>query len=208
MNRLIVILLFGIITGCQSSDNRGDQQERRAVTKVTTTSTEEIDGMSIYQLGSSWTTQDGREITFQDLEGEVLVVVMIYTSCQSACPRLVADMKDIHSRVSASITNGVRYVLVSIDPTRDTPEKLKKFSADNLMNDPSWLFLQGTEESVREFANVVAVRYAEISPVDFSHSNIISVFDSRGVMRHQQEGLAVDYSATVESVVSLAANSR
>ena len=186
-------------TGCGKQTNTNDAATGD---QATVTRAEEIDDMSIYQLTTQWKTQDDEAITFEDLKGEVLVVVMIYTSCQSACPRLVEDMKNIESKVSASVPSGVRYVFVSIDPTYDTPERLKAFSIENGMEDSRWLFLQGTEESVREFANVVAVRYDRISPIDFSHSNIISVFDQRGVMLHQQEGLVTDYTGTIETVVN------
>lgn len=200
MRRFIpAFLIVLLITGCDRPGNSDSPPESE---QATITQAEEIDGMSIYQLTTRWKTQDGDEITFQNLKGEVLVVVMIYTSCQSACPRLVEDMKAIESKVSASVSSGVRYVLVSIDPKYDTPERLKAFSIENDMEDSHWLFLQGTEESVREFANVVAVRYDRISPVDFSHSNIISVFDRRGVMLHQQEGLTTEYRETVETVLN------
>lgn len=199
---ILMILSIALPTACGQQHNGNDTSEQPTDTGVTTTQEEEIDGMSIYQLTTSWNTQDGDRITFKDLGGEVLVVVMIFTSCQSACPRLVDDMKTIESKVSPSVSKGVRYVFVSIDPTYDTPERLKAFSMKNGIADPQWLFLQGTEEAVREFANVVAVRYTRISPIDFSHSNIISVFDPRGVMVHQQEGLASNYQQTVEAVIA------
>lgn len=197
-----VFLSLILIVGCNSSSNETDHTSEGEDNAIVTEAGE-FDGMSIFQLTSDWKTQDDKEIEFKDLRGDVLVVVMIYTSCQSACPRLVADMKDIESRISPTAPEGVRYVLVSIDPKTDTPERLKKFSIENDMSDSKWLFLQGTEESVREFANVIAVRYARISPIDFSHSNIISVFDQRGVMRHQQEGLNVSYDQTVQTVLGL-----
>lgn len=199
---LPAILIVILMTGCDRQSVTNNTDSTPAGDQATVSRAEEIGDMSIYQITTRWKTQDGDEITFQDLNGEVLVVVMIYTSCQSACPRLVEDMKTIESKVSASIPSGVRYVFVSIDPTYDTPDRLKAFSIENGMDDPRWLFLQGTEESVREFANVVAVRYDRISPIDFSHSNIISVFDQRGVMVHQQEGLVTDYKETIETVVS------
>ena len=200
MRRFLQATLIAIlITACGRQENASTPP---VVDQATVTGAEEIDDMSIYQLTTSWRTQDNDEITFKDLNGEVLVVVMIYTSCQSACPRLVEDMKSIESKVSASIPSGVRYVFVSIDTTYDTPERLKAFSIEDGMDDHRWLFLQGTEESVREFANVVAVRYDRISPIDFSHSNIISVFDQRGVMLHQQEGLVTDYKGTIDTVVA------
>jgi protein SCO1/2 len=161
------------------------------------------DGMSVFHLPSEWTNQDGKQIAFKDLKGEVLVVVMIYTSCQAACPRLVADMRSIEKKVGKAGNKKVKYVLVSIDPETDTPERLKSFAKENEMDGEQWLFLRGTEDNTLEFANVLAVKYKEISPVDFSHSNIISVFDENGIMQHQQEGLGVDNKETVEKIIAL-----
>ncbi len=162
--------------------------------------------LSILQLEGKWNTQQGESIELKDLRGEVLVIVMIYTSCKAACPRLVADMRSIEKKVGAKVSEGVRYVLVSIDPQTDTPARLKTFAADNKMQDPKWLFLQGTTDGVLDFANVLAVKYKKISPMDFSHSNIISVFDAEGVLVHQQEGLSVNNAQTVQAIIKLASS--
>ncbi|ELR70766.1 hypothetical protein C900_03374 [Fulvivirga imtechensis AK7] len=138
------------------------------------------------------------------MQGNVLVMVMIYTSCQAACPRLVADMRNIESKVKGKVSADIRYILVSIDPETDTPARLKSFSKENLMNGDQWLFLRGTEENTREFANVLAVKYKKISPMDFSHSNIISVFNQQGELVHQQEGLGVDNKEIIEAIIELA----
>lgn len=197
------ILITLLIVGCGQKGNHADTP---AEDKAIQSSPEEMSDLSIYQLTMPWKTQEGEEITFQDLSGEVLVVTMIYTSCQSACPRLVEAVKTIESKVSASASSGVRYVFITIDPTYDTPERLKEYSIKKDMEDSRWLFLQGTEESVLEFANVVAVRYDRISPIEFSHSNIVTVFDQHGVMLHQEEGLNADYQKTIEAVVSALAD--
>ncbi len=196
---LPAILIAILVTACEK---KGNQDNVPAGDEVKLSSPEEINDMSIYQLTMLWKTQNGDEITFQDLKGDVLVVTMIYTSCQSSCPRLVAAVKDIESKVAASVPSGVRYVFITIDPEYDTPERLKEYSIKNEMEDSRWLFLQGTEESVMEFANVVAVRYERISPIEFSHSNIVTVFNKHGVMVYQQEGLATDYKGTVEAIVN------
>lgn len=136
----------------------------------------------------------------KDLKGKVLVMVMIYTSCKSACPRLVADMRHIEERIPENLKDKVQLVLVSIDPTVDTPKRLKDFSIENKMNNNQWLFLRSTEENTREFAAVLAVNYKKISPIDFSHSNIISVFNADGELAFQQEGLGVSYDETVSKI--------
>ncbi|SRX75799.1 SCO family protein [Aequorivita antarctica] len=165
---------------------------------------DEIPEMSIYNLPSHWTSQNDEKIELKDLQGKVVVMVMIYTTCKAACPRLVADMRNIEKQIPDEKKDDVQYVFVSIDPETDTPERLKAFAKENEMEDEKWLFLRGTEGDTREFAAVLAVNYKQISPMDFSHSNIISVFDQNGEMVHQQEGLGVDNKETVKAIIDLA----
>jgi len=163
-----------------------------------------ISELSIYNLPSVWTTQNNEEIELKELQGNVLVMVMIYTSCQAACPRLVADMRAIEAQIPKTKKDNVTLILVSIDPLTDTPQRLKDFAITNDMDSPSWLFLTGSEEDTREFAAVLAVSYKKISPMDFSHSNIISVFNQKGELVHQKEGLGVNNEETVEKIIELA----
>ena len=64
---------------------------------------ENIDPDSIFNLQSSWEKPDGTKIKLEELKGKVLTMVMIYTSCKTACPRLTADMKDIEAKVGNRI---------------------------------------------------------------------------------------------------------
>ena len=192
------LLVLLAISSCTQSD--------KANSKDLGSKKDSISSKSIFNLTSKWKTEEGKEIVLRDLKGKVLVVVMIYTSCKSACPRLVADMQNIEKKVPKAIKDEVQYILVSIDPKTDTPERLKAFAITNKMDGEEWTFLQGNENSVREFANVLAVKYKEISPIDFSHSNIISVFDRDGDLKNQQEGLGVDNEITIETILKTAAN--
>ena len=159
-----------------------------------------ISDLSIYNLPSKWTNQNGKNIEMKEMRGKVLVMVMIYTSCKAACPRLVADMRNIESRLPKSIKDHVKLVLVSIDPEVDTPKRLKEFAIANKMDGNQWEFLRSTEANTREFAAVLAVNYKKIAPLDFSHSNIISVFNSEGELTFQQEGLDVNSDETVKKI--------
>lgn len=199
MKKLLIV--FGaILLITASCNNQEAKQEEKEVVSVE--DNQEISDLSIYNLPAKWTTQDGNDIEMKDLKGDVLVMVMIYTSCKSACPRLVADMRNIESRVPKNTKNKVKYIMVSIDPTVDTPETLKAFSIENQMVGNQWLFLRSTEENTREFAAVLAVNYKRIDPIDFSHSNIISVFNTKGELAFQQEGLGVSYDKTVETITT------
>ena len=71
------------------------------------------------------------------------------------------------------------------------------------MDGDQWVFLRGSLGDTREFAAVLAVNYKEISPLDFSHSNIITVFNQEGELYHQKEGLGIDSNETIEKIKEL-----
>jgi protein SCO1/2 len=77
-----------------------------------------ISDESIFNLTSKWYTEENEEIELKDLKGKTLVMVMIYTSCKAACPRLVADMRNIETKIPKENLKDLRFVLVSIDPRR------------------------------------------------------------------------------------------
>jgi protein SCO1/2 len=187
---VIFILLFSL-QGCKENlkDSLSPVPENK-----------NISDLSIYNLPSRWTTQEGKNIELKSLNGNVLVMVMIYTSCKSACPRLVADMRNIELKLNKKTKKNVKLILVSIDPVTDTPQKLKSFAIANKMNNEPWLFLRSTEDNTREFAAILAVNYKQISPMEFSHSNIISVFNTKGELIYQQEGLGVNNDQTVSKI--------
>ncbi|WP_414656140.1 SCO family protein [Flavobacterium sp.] len=199
MGKILFLGFTFILLLLQSCNGKieGNNSENKLVEKGTEN---RISDLSIYNLPSKWTNQDGKTVTMVDLKGKVLVLVMIYTSCKSACPRLVADMRNIESRLPENIKKNVTLVLVSIDPTVDTPERLKTFSIENKMEGNQWVFLRSTEENTREFSAVLAVNYKKISPMDFSHSNIISVFNAEGELAFQQEGLGVNSDETIKKI--------
>lgn len=192
MKKIILFLIAITLFGCKKT--------------TTEPKNNSISQESIYNLTSKWKTQDNKTIELKDLKGKVTVMVMIYTSCKAACPRLVADMRDIESKMPKDKLSDLNFVLVSIDPEVDTPKRLKAFAKANFMDAPHWTFLQGTKSTVQEFANVLAVKYKQIAPMDFSHSNIISVFNREGELIHQQEGLGVNNKETVDKIIETVNN--
>ncbi|KAA3642573.1 MAG: SCO family protein [Bacteroidetes bacterium] len=198
---LFLLIISLLLISCDSYKSSESSEENEVVNSIS--EKESLSDMSIYQLPSIWTNQDSVQIELKDLRGEVVVMVMIYTTCKAACPRLVADMRDIESKIPKDKLSHIKLVLVSIDPETDTPKRLKEFAIENQMEKEHWMFLRGTEEDTREFAAVLAVNYKKISPMDFSHSNIISVFNQEGELAHQQEGLGVNNKETLDEINKL-----
>lgn len=159
---------------------------------------------SIFHLTSTWQNRHSQSLQLNDLRGKTLVVVMIYSSCKAACPLLIADMKKIEKQIKPDLLKKTSLVLVSIDPQTDTPQHLDSFARKGNMDADHWVFLRSNEAATQEFANVLSMKYKKISPIDFSHSNIISVFNNDGELVMQEEGTGINTAGVAAKVNELA----
>lgn len=164
---------------------------------------DEPSDFSIYHAGSFWTDQSGTERQLESLRGKVRVVAMVYTSCAYACPRIIMDMKRIEGEIPPGSRDDVGFVLVTIDPERDTPERLATFARGSRL-DQRWTLLTGTEDDILELAALLGVQYRETAPGEFVHSNLITVLDADGRVVHRQLGLGTDPAATLTVIQGLA----
>ncbi len=96
-NILTILGFFVLLVSCQSRSQSDSKPE--TINKTPANSTSTISEESIFNLTSKWKTEEGNEIELAELKGKVLVMVMIYTTCKVACPRLVADMSAIANQV-------------------------------------------------------------------------------------------------------------
>ena len=160
-------------------------------------------GHSLYHLDSEWVDQHGRTRTLGELAGRVQVVAMVYTHCGYACPRILMDMKRIEGEVGERADVG--FVFVSVDPERDTPQRLGEYARSVALDSARWTLLTAPDGEVRELAALLGVRYRRTPDGEFEHSNIITVLDAGGVVAHRQEGLGQDPAATVRAIRGLSA---
>jgi formylglycine-generating enzyme len=161
------------------------------------------DAASPYGVAGTWRSQGDQKLTLHDLKGKVRVLTMGFTSCQYACPRIVGDLQRIESALGADAVR-VGFVFVSIDPVRDTPEKMATFAAERKLDPARWTFLSGTPESVRSLSVALAYKYQQVEQ-DFAHSNLIAVIDAAGAVVHREEALGAEIGPTVEAVRKLLA---
>lgn len=161
----------------------------------------ELSELSIYNLPSQWENHKAQTVSLEDYKGKITVFVMVYTSCQSACPRLTSDMKAIDKKIPEANKDNLNLVFVSIDPEVDSPDKMQEFFSTYQIEGNHWQFIRGSLDDTREFSMVLGVKYQKVSPIDFSHSNIISVFNENGVLAYQQSGLGVDNDRVVKEII-------
>ena len=157
---------------------------------------------SIYELDSHWTTQNNREIDLSDLKGKVRVVAMGYTSCQYACPRIIADLRRIETELTepGEGPGSVSISFISIDPENDTPARLKQLERDYQFDPDRWLLLTGDEDGVLELAVALGMKYRKTSAMDFAHSNIITILAPDGKISFQTSEIGTDISKTLVAI--------
>lgn len=140
---------------------------------------------SVYALDARWRDQRGRERSLAALRGRPQVVAMVYTHCATACPLTVTALK----RVEAATPPGVGFVLVSLDPDRDTPGRLAEFARTHALDPARWTLLRGTDADVRALAALLGVRYRPEGAGDIAHSTLVTVLDADGEVAYQGRGL-------------------
>ncbi len=160
-------------------------------------------GPSIYGLTSDWRDQMGDTIQLSSLAGRVRVVAMVYTSCAATCPLIVADLKRIESSLPEHRRDAVGFVLVSLDPDRDSHDRLAEWAAQTRLHPARWTLLNGDDSAIRELAATLDVRYQAQVDGEFAHSNGITVLDADGVIAHQQTTLGDPDRTTAAAVLRL-----
>jgi protein SCO1/2 len=93
--------------------------------------------------------QDNQERMFvSDVIGDNIVVMdFVYTTCTTICPVLSALFTQVQGKLGDAVGDEVMLVSMSVDPVRDTPQRLKAYSAKHRAGE-GWLWLTGPKGDV------------------------------------------------------------
>ena len=73
------------------------------------------------------TDQHGAPVTAESLAGRWTVLFFGFTHCPDVCPTTLARLAGVQRRLPEAVRPRVRFMLVSVDPMRDTPERLAEY---------------------------------------------------------------------------------
>jgi protein SCO1 len=98
----------------------------------------------------AFTLTDQRSQPFgaRELAGKIWVADFIFTACQGVCPLLSERMAEVGKR-ARHLGPDFHLVSISVDPDRDTPERLAAYAARYGANPVSWSFLTGPEQAIQ-----------------------------------------------------------
>lgn len=127
------------------------------------------------------TRTDGSPFALHSLRGQVVVLAFGYTSCPDVCPTTLNTIRVLLHRLGDRAEQ-VSAVFVSVDPRRDTPEKLRDYLA---YFDDSIIGLTGTKAQLQQVAQQYGtfIRYhaaRETGAYEVDHSGSIYILDRRG----------------------------
>ena len=200
-----IILFFFIVFSNFSCKEKNTKECCKSDSMSEKSLKESISGESIFNLDSRWVKQTKDSMSLNDLSEKITVAAMVFTHCESACPRIIADIQRIEKAFTKEELQKIQFLLISMDPVRDTPERFIEFSKNHQLND-NWICISSDNNATMEIANVLNVRIKPLSNGGFDHSNTIFLFDNNGNIVFQQNGLAQEPTEMIKQITSLIKN--
>jgi protein SCO1/2 len=154
--------------------------------------------------------QDSVEVQFPELtKNKITLMAMIYTHCPDICPMTTHNMQLIESKLSKDGLENVRFVVITFDSNRDTPDVLKKFAEIRDIDFSRWSLLSGDEQNTKEVMLKFDIKAV---PADSSydddgnlsyyivHTDRLSLIDQNGLLRKNYVGSIVDVNEVVNDI--------
>ncbi|MGK9464916.1 SCO family protein (plasmid) [Streptomyces sp. G6] len=144
----------------------------------------------------------------EETGGKLTLLYFGYTHCPDACPLTVSNLALAYKDLPKADQDKLRFVFVTTDPERDTPEELGKWlrSAGN----PDFIGLSGDYKTVEAAARSVGVGMAppvksKDGKVTATHGKTVLAFspkdDTAHVIYSGQEATADDYAKDLPKLI-------
>lgn len=134
--------------------------------------------------GVTMTNQDGQPVQLDQLKGKWSLLFFGYTYCPDICPTTLQQLGQVKSQLPAAALNRMQVILVTVDPARDTPNRLKEYLA---YFDKDFLGVAGTIEDTQELANALSIPFipADTSKPGYTvdHSGNLAIVGPDGRQR-------------------------
>jgi protein SCO1/2 len=130
------------------------------------------------------TRTDGTSFQLSEMRGRIVLLFFGYTSCPDVCPTTLAELNQAIGQLGKD-ADKVQVVFVTVDPERDTPERVQEYV--NHFNS-NFIGLSGAEEELTKIWNDYGV-YREIvegtSALGYlvNHTARVTLIDADGSLR-------------------------
>jgi protein SCO1/2 len=133
----------------------------------------------------------GRAVTLSAQHGQVVALTFLYTNCPDVCPLTATRFRSAQTELQGD-ADRVRFIAVSVDPDRDTPQAVQAFSSAHGLAS-NWFYLVGGRA---QLAPVWAAYGIGVQPgsATVTHNDAVYLIDKSGrerVLLHSED-LAMD----------------
>lgn len=171
--RAILILVVGgaaiagVLAGLYMARERDAQETAQVLSGKTFAEPGQV------PIGGPFTLVDhtGRTVTEKDFGGRFLLVFYGFSNCPDVCPTTLADIVRALDLLGAE-ADAVQPLFVSLDPERDTPERLAEYVK---AFHPKIIGLTGTAEQIAAITKEYRVFYEQVSAVSYNGRETIDV---------------------------------
>lgn len=143
------------------------------------------------------TDHHGKTRTLADFKGKAVLLFFGYTHCPDVCLTILSELAMVQKRLGKDAQR-VQVLFVTLDPARDTPEKLAGFVT---YFHPDFLALYGDEATIASTAREFKVYYSRHDSGSaagylLDHSAGIYGFDPQGRLR-----ILINYGTDLAAIV-------
>ena len=138
----------------------------------------------------TFTNQLGKKVSFNDLNGKIIVVDFFFTRCPTICPSMAKAMKKLQSSFKQN-DSIVQFVSMSVDPLHDSVSQLRNFAHKHGVNPDSWWLLTGDKKTIYDFAlHEIKANVADVNvDTGFVHTEDFFLLDKERIVRGWYNGL-------------------
>jgi protein SCO1 len=157
------------------------------------------------------TDQDGRALTGDGLLGHWTFAAIGYTTCPDICPMTMATFVALARQTGGGGGEGPRFLFISVDPGRDTPERLAQYVRHF---NPTFHGATGLEADLQALVKDFGALYARVDDpksalgYTMDHSASIYLIDPQGRLAaifsapHDPAMMARDYATLTQGVAT------
>lgn len=133
------------------------------------------------------TDQNGKPVSFKNLEDKIFVVNFFYTHCPTVCNTINGYVDSLARNFEKEKT--VRFLSITVDPKNDSATVLKKYSEQFADHSPKWLFLTGDTSTIYNLARKgLLVNAVDAGNGNYIYSDKMVLVDSHKRIRGYYEG--------------------
>ncbi len=141
------------------------------------------------------TSVDG-DVSLSDFRGKIVLIYFGYTFCPDICPGTLGNVAQALRNMGTQ-ADDVQLIMVSLDPERDTPEKLAEYMGHF---HPSFIGVTGSKEKLDEVAALYGIFYQKAEGSDatgylIDHTATLMVLDREGYLK-----LVFPFGVTAEEI--------